>query len=128
MMATAHDGNQQVAEEGEQVRPIAAFLDQLEQRLKKQRRAPNDIGADNDEVEAAVEPPLRVSLIGGRQVELPSSVVHLKSRLGGDVFLIGSAHVSQASVNEVTRVQKRPPSIFLPPPSLSFFPPYFVPI
>jgi pheromone shutdown protein TraB len=42
-------------------------------------------------------------------------VIHLKSRNGGDVFLIGSAHVSQASVDHVTQV-RLPQLVSCPPP------------
>jgi hypothetical protein len=100
---------EQIADESEQQqqqqqqqpeRPLAEYLRKLEERAKEKRTT----GEKDDSEEEEDEEPRRY-IIGDREVELPRSVIHLKSRNGGDVFLIGSAHVSQASVDDVTQVR-----------------------
>jgi len=95
---------EQIADESEQQqpeRPLAEYLRRLEERAKEKRTT----GEKDDSEEEEDEEPRRY-IIGDREVELPRSVIHLKSRNGGDVFLIGSAHVSQASVDDVTQVRE----------------------
>ncbi|ELR16496.1 TraB subfamily protein [Acanthamoeba castellanii str. Neff] len=95
----ADESEQQQQQQQQQERPLAEYLRKLEERAKEKRTTGEK---DDSEEEEEDEEPRRY-IIGDREVELPRSVIHLKSRNGGDVFLIGSAHVSQASVDDVTQ-------------------------
>jgi len=81
-------------------RQVAQYLRVLEERAKERRLAESASGVGGPQEEKKA---LRV-VLGEREIELPPGVVHLKSKNGGDVFLIGSAHVSQASVDDVSQV------------------------
>ena len=71
-------------------RPLTTFLKSIEERL----------GKDSQEKEEA-----RLNLeIAGQEVSLPSSVSYLTTKTGASVFLIGTAHVSQNSVDDVREV------------------------
>ncbi|KAL6067258.1 TraB domain-containing protein [Balamuthia mandrillaris] len=79
---------------------VAAFLEQLEQRRGE---------------EISERPPFTVTLREDEEVTLPGSVRCLTSRNGGRVFLVGTAHVSSKSVEEVRQVIQslRPNTVFI---------------
>jgi len=74
---------------------VDMVLRELQERVKRNSNTEDD------------QPPSKQITVRDEQVEIPSSVIQLKSAQGGDVFLVGTAHVSKASVAEVENLIQR---------------------